>query len=387
MSTYRVKRKLYVAPALLSAGKAVMTAANIGGTAMTAKDMISGDKEETSSYNPQNTTLSNNLQHPKQFSIAAFGKGAMDIAKGVGKGVWKFTKDNKKSLAGWTAATTAMTAGVNKLSQPSDPNKESKPSSNASIANKTALAGISAAGYGAYKAGKTSKELAKEADKLTNINKTVTSSGIKNVTGVKQRSKQAADLMNKSKSVSKLKSAGKYGLIAAGLTSAGLLAKKKLIDEPNQKQYASAAMIGMMRGMVNAGKHGSKFAASLGGKTKSSSVMKELGKNAFNSIKSGNWSKAGRELGNAAGIAGKKALDAGIDMASFGKANSAYKSITKSLKDQGGTAKKVGDFLGKNQTLGKATIGATTAGAIYGATDKIGEKIGNKIVKPTEEND
>lgn len=372
MATFRAQR-MYVAPiaALAPIAKGAMTAINVGGTAMAAKDMISGDNENNPSYNPQNTALVGNSgqqNQSKQFSIATIGKGAMDIAKGVGKGAWKFTKDNKKSLAGTAALGAAMTAGMNKLSKTSDSNKESKPLSGSKITAMSGAAGLGATGYNLSKDHFNNKSTSKQISDLTRKGEGLVKEGFKNNRYTKEAGQLATELA--AKNANKFKKAGKWGLITAGVTGAGMMAKKKLIDEPNQKSYANVALLNQMR---KAGGKGFKMAG-------------QLSKNAFNSAKSGNWSQAGKELGGSIKMAGSKAVDTGVDFMSFGKAKDAYKSMTSSLKSQGGAAKKVGNFLGKHDTIGKAAGGLGVAGTIHGAADKVGEKVGNKIVKPSENN-
>lgn len=372
MATFRARR-MYVVPvaALAPIAKGAMTAINVGGTAMAAKDMISGGNEDNNpSYNPQNTALVRNSSQnqSKQFSIATIGKGAIDIAKGVGKGAWKFTKDNKKSLAGTAALGAAMTAGMNKLSKTSDSNKESKPLSGSKIAAISGAAGLGASGYTLAKNHLNNNSTNRQISDLTKKGEGLVKEGFKNNRYTREAGKLTTELA--AKNASKFKKAGKWGLIAAGVTGAGMMAKKKLIDEPSQKSYANVALLNQMR---KAGGKGFKMAG-------------QLAKNAFNSAKSGNWSQAGKELGGSIKMAGSKAVDTGVDFMSFGKAKDAYKSMTSSLKSQGGAAKKVGNFLGKHDTIGKAAGGLGVAGTIYGAADKVGEKVGNKIVKPSENN-
>lgn len=360
---------MYVAPAVLSVGKGALTALNIGGTALTAKDIISKDKDNVDVYNPKNTVLDNNSnKESKQFSISALGKGAMNIAKGLGKGTWKFTKNNKKSLVGAAALSASMTAGMNKLSQPSDPNKESKPLSNSDIVSTAGKVGVGAAGYTLAKNHFNNKDTSKKISDLTEKGDKLVKEGFKNNKYTTEASKLTKDLATKN--TNKFRRAGKWGLIAAGVTGAGMMAKKKLIDEPNQKSYANVALLNQMR---KSGGRGFKMAG-------------QLVKNAFNNAKSGNWSQAGKEMGGAAKMAGSKVVDSGVGFMSFGKADSAYKTMTTSLKNQGGAAKKLGNFLGKHDTIGKAAGGLGMAGTVYGAADKVGTKIGNKIVKPTENN-
>ena len=374
MATFRSQR-MYVAPALLAVGKGVMTALNVGGTAMAAKDMISGDNEDNKpSYNPQNTALVNNTNqiHPKQFSMATIGKGAMDIAKGLGKGVWKFSKDNKRSLAGTVAFGTAMTAGMNKLSHPSDPNKENKPTSNSKIAAMAGTAGTGTTGYMLAKNHFNNKSTSKKISDLTKKGEGLVKEGFTNNRYTKEAGQITKELATKN--ANKFKKAGKWGLIAAGVTGTGMMAKNSLDKvkktNPDQKSYANVALLNQLR---KSGGKGFKMAG-------------QLTKNAFNSAKSGDLSRAGKELGGALKMAGSKVVDSGVGFMSFGKANDAYKTMTTSLKNQGGAAKSLGKFLGKHDTIGKAAGGLGIAGTVYGAADRVGGKIGDKIVKPTEKN-
>lgn len=351
MATFRAQR-MYVAPALLSVAKGAMTALNVGGTAIAAKDMISGDNNDSNkiTYNPQNTALVGNLgqNQSKKFSMATIGKGALDIAKGVGKGALNFAKDNKRSLIGTTAFGTAATAGMNKLSQPSDPNKKSD--STGKILKTAAGVG------GTVTAGKYIDDKMKISglkDKLSKVGDTVNN---------KFAAENASKLNNKLSKVNtgKLRRAGKLGLITAGVTGAGLLAKKELTNSLEQKTYTGYGRVAKVAGRMT--------------------------KNAFGSFKSGNWSQGAKQLGNAAGTIGSKVGNSALDFATFGKANEMYRGVTTSLKNQGGAAKNVGNFLDKHKTVGKLTVGGGGSYAAYEVANRAGEKIGNKIVKPIEDN-
>lgn len=360
MATF-VAQRMYVAPIA-----AIGTIANVAGTASMAKDMLGGTKgfEESQKYNPQNTALAQTKPavtppqpQQNQFSVGSVVKGGIGIAKGLGKGAFDFAKNNKKFLAGSAALTAGMTAGMNKLSNSMSQPSSGEKSSAGKIATTAAGVGAAAGAYGYMKNKSNISKAAKRVDDL----KKLSSDGIKSK-WLEGEIKSASDNLTKLKSAPKagLRKAGKYGLIAAGITAAGMAAKNALSSKPEEKTYTGFGRVFKVAG---------KYA-----------------KNSLAAAKGGNWGQAASNLGKSASTVGNKIVNTTTDLVTFGKANSAIKSTTNALKAQGGAAEKVGNFLDKHKTASKAIVGGGLAYGAMRTADNIGEKIGNKIVKPNEDN-
>lgn len=372
------------------------------------QDAVNDIKDTAENYTP---TVQNAFIKPKNYSKPSqksYGliQAAKEIGTGVGKGIWNYAKKNKgtaASMAGFGAVMAGGTYGMNRIQRQKAENEEGTRTTDGMSTGGKVVAGLTAAGAGAY-AGHTG---AKSWDKAMNAAKDVAGGkttlqggnvkydpkkhgeffkgltstakdGTKTTTTSVQRAQDKISKLNKGKlgmSGKMTRIAGR-GLLAAGaVASAGLLANS-MLKQPKDSAYSDIEQ-----------REYAGFVA--------------MGKRAFKSV----YNKALKGNTNAGigdkAIAGAKALGAGIsvgtrklgrsasDFMSMGSngARDAVREIGKGLRESGEYGKKAADFLQKHKT-GAMIAGAATVGTGgFALANAAGEKpveLAAKLDKKTD---
>lgn len=386
---YKLKRKKYAIPAVIATAGRVLstptakTGLVIGGGVMDAKSTVKDDP------NKEEFNYINNPQQKQYGTVQAVGQ----IAKGVGKGLWEWGKNNKKSLGGlvtFGAGTAGVTYGVNRYQRKkAEVNSGQREANGLSTGEKAAI-GATAAGAGAYTAYRTgishdnkvkalkdtynkSQSIYQEAiNKAKNINPNEAAdkfgrSGANQISHFNNIAKKAnADKMKAAADLAKTNSKklgglvsnkawkmGRNGLLVGGaITAAGMLANNSL----KQKNNSMAAV-------------GRLASRALNGKT--------VGQ----AIKSGEWSNLGKAAGTYV-TQGAKSVTKGIsNFLTPGKngASGIVSSVANNLNKQGEYGQKAANFIRNHKTAAGLITAGTIGSATYGVTNAIGEKSVNTI--------
>lgn len=341
--------------------------------------------EEASTYQP---TVKNAYLSDKSYSI---GQAVKEIGAGLGKGIWNYTKKNKKELGGMALLGGTLAAGsygMNRLQRQRAEIEAGEREANGMSTGGKVIAGATALGTGAYLAHKTGKSHDKEvADFTKSISEDKASAARNRAEGFGKRAAQlesraakTAKELNKTNKrrlgglvSNRTFKMGRNALIGGGIMAgAGLLANSMLKDKANsetdQKSYSFAG-VGRL----------AKITLGKGLKNRPKTVGGLLVEN----IKQGNWGNIGRAAGVYAKKGGEELVNVASNLGTLGKdgAKGLVKDVTKSLESQGQYGKKAADFINRHKTASGAVGAATVGTAGFGLSNAVGEKSVNALTK------